>query len=235
MARIRRALVFANGKKTVARRLKRDVLLFLEEKGVSISQRPQLVITIGGDGTALYNKEHYGLPYFAIGSKTSFICQADYSNWRERLLKAIVGVGNEKRLLLECNINGKKMPLSLNEIGVRNPRPRVLSFHLKAGKKDYAFRADGLLFCTPTGSPAYCYSCGGKEMARAGEKYQVVAISPFRRLFPPLALGREGCVLRIKGHDRAQFFIDGQEFGFLKEGDTLRVKPSRKKFLFSKC
>ena len=115
------------------------------------------------------------------------------------------------------------MPPSLNEIGIRNPEPRVLSMHLEVGrhaprgpmaegvrKRHYAFRADGLLFCTPTGSPAYCYSCGGRQMKKADARFQAVAISPFRRTFAPLMLARGArCTMRMSGPERAQFFIDG--------------------------
>lgn len=234
--RVLRAAIFANGKKPIARKVKLEVLSFLKERGVLISGKPQLAITIGGDGTVLYNKLHYGVPFFSIGSSTSFVCQSDFSNWRGKLARVLASLKAERRLLLECHVGKKQMPLCLNEIGIRNPRPRVLSIHLAIGERHYAFRADGVMFCTPTGSPAYCYSCGGKEMKKGERRYQVVAVSPFRRLFSPTMVpnGKE-CTLRITGGERAQFFIDGQEFGYFTSSDTLRVKASRKDFLFAKC
>lgn len=229
------AAVFANEKKDAAKKTKEDVLSYLRARGVSLDGRPNLAITIGGDGTVLYNKEHYGVPYFAIGSKSSFICQADFSNWKYLLSRALTRMEAEERLLLECSIDGKRMPLCLNEIGIRNPEPRVLSIHLAIGKKHHAFRADGVIFSTPTGSRAYCYSCGGKEMKKNDTRYQVAAISPFRRLFSPAIVGgKTECVLRMGGGERAQFFIDGQDFGFFGSGNTLRVKASKTKFLFAK-
>jgi NAD+ kinase len=232
---IKSAAVFSNDKKGIARKVKKEVLSFLSSRGISISSRPQLVITIGGDGTVLYNKEFYGVPFFSIGSKTSFICQSDFSNWRTKLSRALTGGKVEKRLLLECDVNGRLLPPSLNEIGIRNQNPRVLSIHIQAGKRHFAFRADGVLFSTPTGSPAYCYSCGGTEMKAGERKYQAVAIAPFRRAFSPLILpGSANLTLRISGKERGQIFIDGQEFGFLKEKDTMRVRASKTAFLFAK-
>jgi NAD+ kinase len=234
--RVSRAAVFANERKGIAKKIRKDVLAYLKEEGVRLSGRPQLVITIGGDGTVLYNKRHYGVPFFSIGSSTSFICQATFSNWKEKLRSVVKRLESEKRLLLECAINGRLMPLALNEIGIRNPKPRVLSIHLEAGRAHHAFRADGMLFCTPTGSGAYCYSCGGDKMPVGGEKYQAVPISPFLRLFKPTALGAKArCTMRITGNERAQFFIDGQEFGFFTSKDTLHVRASRKRFLFAKA
>ena len=231
-----RAAVFANRKKPQAASLKHEVEGFLRAQGVALSGKPQLVVTIGGDGTVLYHKKHYGTPYFAIGSNTSFICQSTFANWRGKLARVLRRLKSEGRLMLECSIDGQKMPLSLNEIGIRNPEPRVLSLHLAAGKRHHAFRADGLLFCTPTGSPAYCYSCGGKQMATGGLRYQAVAISPFRRTFAPLILARGArCTLRLSGEERAQFFIDGHLFRTFTSKNTLRVWASRRAFLFAKA
>jgi len=240
--KVTRAIVFANRKKPQAASLRREVEKFLLARGVALSQKkPQLVITIGGDGTVLYHKRHYGVPYFAIGSNTSFICQATFASWRAKLPRALASLKSEKRLMLSCSIGGKTMPPSLNEIGIRNPEPRVLSLHLEVGghaprSRHFAFRADGLLFCTPTGSPAYCYSCGGKQMKKDGARYQAVAIAPFRRAFSPLILAKSArCTLRLSGPERAQFFIDGHLFREFTSKNTLRVWAGKRAFLFAKA
>ena len=237
MKKISRAALFANCRKPIARSVRKEVEEFLRERGISLSGSPQLVITVGGDGTVLFSKKHYGAPFFAIGSSTSFLCQAKFSDWRGRLSSALRKMRTERRLLLASSINGKKLPLALNEIGIRNPEPRVLSIHLEAGRRHFAFRADGLLLSTPTGSPAYAYSCGGKEMKHTDLlHYQAVAISPFRRLFSPLFIpAGSASTIRISGSERAQLFIDGQHFGHFTEKDTLKVRGSRKPFLFVKA
>ena len=234
---VKRAIVLANRRKPQTAAVRRDVERFLLARGVSLSaKKPQLVITIGGDGTVLYHKRHYGVPFFAIGSQTSFICQAAFSNWKHKLARALSSLTSEPRLMLSCSINGRKLPPALNDIGVRNPEPRVLSLHLAVGKKHYAFRADGILFCTPTGSMAYCYSCGGRQMERRATRYQAVAISPFRRIFRPLILAKSArCTLRLSGPERAQFFIDGHCFRPFTSKDTLRVWASKRAFLFARA
>ncbi|VVC02215.1 NAD kinase [uncultured archaeon] len=237
MPKISRALVLANARKPIAVRLKKEVDAFLRHSGVRISPlRPQMVVAIGGDGTILYYKKHYGTPFFAIGSNSSFMCQAKFSDWKHRLSAALGRPRLDRRLLLSCSVNGRKMPPALNEIRIRNPEPRVISLHLMAGKKHFAFRADGMLFSTPTGATAYCYSCGGKEMKKNDARYQLVAISPFRRLFPPtLVSGKAKCSLRISGPEKAQLFIDGQEFGMVSEKDTLHIEAGKKPFYFVKA
>lgn len=237
MGKVIRAAVVANRKKPIAVQVKRQVEAFLLSRGIAISQSsPQLVITVGGDGTILFSKKYYGIPFFAIGSSTSFMCQSSFSDWKGRLKAALLHLRVEPRMLLEAKINGKLLPLSLNEIGIRNPEPRVMSLHLSCGHKQFAFRADGIMFCTPTGSPAYCYSCGGRQMKRTLRQYQAVAISPFRRTFKPHILpGSSDCALRLSGLEKSQLFIDGQVVGTFRAKDTLWIKGSSKKFLFAKA
>lgn len=236
MARIKRATVIANERKYAARKVKRQVLAFLGESHPRPSPRKHLIITVGGDGTVLFAKKYYGTPFFAIGSATSFICQANFSNWKQKLSSTLRHEKNEKRLMLSAKLNGKTLPPCLNEIGIRNPEPRVISIHLQIGKRHYAFRADGILFSTPTGSPAYAYSCGGKEMKKGERRYQAVAISPFRRLFKPAIIpAATSCTLRISGHEKAQLFVDGQQVGTFTQKDTLRIRGSKKEFLFAKA
>ena len=236
MEKFSRALVVANEKKPVARQIKKEVQKFLLQRGIQTSpSAPQLIITVGGDGTVLFSKKYYSLPFFSIGSQTSFICQANFSDWKKKLSQALRSHKLEERLLLEATLNGKKLPLSLNEIGIRNPEPRILSMHLQSGKRHFAFRADGVFFSTPTGSPAYCYSCGGKEMKKTGQKYQIVAIAPFRRLFKPTTIpASSSCTLRISAPDTAHLFIDGQPAGTFSEKQTLKIRGSKRKFLFVK-
>lgn len=233
---VSRAKVLANPKKIAAMKAKKEVEKFLAEMGVSTKGNPQLVITIGGDGTVLYHKKYYGIPFFAIGSRTSFLCQADFSDWKGKLSRAIRSLKCEKRLMLCCKVGKKRMPLALNEIGVRSPSPRVLSIYVQIGKKHCAFRADGMLFCTPTGSGAYCYSCYGKKMAKQSESYQLVAISPFMRAFKPTIVPKSTkCRLRLGKGNSAILFIDGQFSFRFRQGGMLEVEACRKPFLFAKA
>ena len=101
MKKFSRALVVANEKKPIATQVKKDVQKFLLQRGMKLSAaNPQLVITVGGDGTVLFSKKHYGLPFFSIGSQTSFVCQANFSNWRKKLAAALRSHKLEERLLL---------------------------------------------------------------------------------------------------------------------------------------
>ncbi|MEM4554376.1 MAG: NAD(+)/NADH kinase [Candidatus Anstonellaceae archaeon] len=232
---LRRAAVISNPKKQAAKEVAKQVRQLLKACSISITKNsPQLIITVGGDGTVLFAKQYYGIPFFSIGSRTSFICQATFSDWKRKLSRTLNGFSKEPRILLEAKIDGEDFQPALNEVGVRSTKPQLLSFQLFVGKKKYAFRADGILFSTPTGSPAYCYSCGGKQMPKESKSYQAVAICPFRRAFKPLILPPSiKCRLYLFGKHKAHFFVDGKVVRSFSQKDVLEVKVSSRRFFFA--
>jgi NAD+ kinase len=244
--KVRYATILGNPKKPETRGLKSEVsqlLKSLKVKTVSASRamsgKPlsgHILITIGGDGTILYNKNRIFLPVFAIGSESSFICQAIGSNWRKKLSQLIThGSRIEKRTMLSANLEGKPLPDALNEFVIRSREHRVIRLHLQCGGRSCSFRSDGLIFSTATGSHAYAYSAGGKEMPNLSKNYQVVPICPYRREFSPVML-KSGtvCKLKIEPSCRADAVSDGQFLFPIKRPCTLEVRVSKRKFLFAR-
>ncbi|MFH1285520.1 MAG: hypothetical protein ABIH99_02970 [Candidatus Micrarchaeota archaeon] len=243
--KIKKVIVIANNKIGDARKreargkLKREVIEFLEARGVGVVEeagKANAVVTIGGDGTILYVKQKIqGKPIFAIGGKFSAICQTKKTNWKKPLERAIARGAVEKRSMLACSFDGKKSEDALNEICVRNRSCRAVWFELTAGKKKFVFRADGIIFATPTGSTAYAYSCGGKRLARNARGYEIVAVAPYRREFKPLVINeREKALLRVKSHGEIEVVVDGQ-FGHKLRGNNVLVFKSSRKTGFLKA
>ncbi|MBM3229845.1 hypothetical protein FJZ26_05415, partial [Candidatus Parvarchaeota archaeon] len=210
---IKSATVLANPKKKWAGLVKSQVESFLASRGIQVVQKnqdngkvgnAQLAITVGGDGTILHNKAHYGKIIFGIGSKTSWICQARNTNWKSRLARFLslcsknkTAASNSdkltsKRLVLQGRLNSKNLPIALNDIAVKTASHRIVDFSLRYGVKNGTrrarFFADGFIFSTPTGSGAYAYSAGGRELAFDARAYQLVAIAPYRRAFLPVVV-----------------------------------------------
>jgi len=241
MTDIKTAIVAANPKKSWSRKLGVQVISFLKQKKVKIAvvASAQLAICIGGDGTLLFNKRHYGKVLFGIGSSHSYICQATKNNWKSRLAKFLKNPKTSQRLVLSSSLNGKKLPAALNDIAIKTSCHRILSLLLgcnfgKGKTKRTNFLADGVVFSTPTGSSAYAYSCGGMDMKADSKAFQIVAIAPYRRAFQPsIVPSAAKCTLKVSSQCATELVLDGQLVLAVKNGSILRVWASKKPVLFA--
>ncbi len=227
--RIESAFVTPNPKKRIAVELKREVESFLEERGVEVRRGGDILITIGGDGTMLYNKDRYGQPIFGIGNEKSFICQSNFRNWR-RILSAVLRSSRiEWRSMLRCSISGRVYENALNEICIRSRDHRVIDVSLSFLGKNKQFRADGVLFSTPTGSSAYAYSAGAVQLSPLARKYEIVPIAPYRREFKPVLLpDSKRCEMKVTAGN-ADLVIDGQFIHGVKLNSKIKVFKSERK------
>jgi NAD+ kinase len=132
--------------------------------------------------------------------------------------------------MLSSWLNGKRMEDALNDVFIRNWDHRVLDFDVRCDGTHAKFMADGVLFSTPTGSSAYAYSAGGKQLAPTAKKYEIVGLAPYRRTFKPLVVAdKETSKLIVKTKRPAFAVIDGQFSHRLQIGsNTLVVKKSKK-------
>lgn len=231
--KIRSASIAANPKKGWAVRLENEVERFLIERGVEVRRGGDMLITIGGDGTLLYNKI-CGKPVFGIGNERSFICQSNLKNWRSILSKALRRNRVERRSMLQCRSGGRRYEDALNEVCIRSRDHRLIELLLFLNNKKTIFRADGVLLSTPTGSTAYAYSCGAPELRPTARKYEVVPIAPYRRQFKPTVVpDSTTCEVELlKGN--ADLVIDGQFIHHIKLNSRIRVELSKNRFLLLK-
>jgi len=227
--RIRSAFVIPNPEKRIAVELKKEVESFLEKKGVELRRGGDVLITIGGDGTMLYNKDRYTQPIFGIGSGRSFICQSNFKNWREMLSALLRSSRIEWRSMLRCSISGRVYENALNEICIRSRDHRVIDVSLSLHGKGKKFRADGVLFSTPTGSSAYAYSAGAQQLKPRARKYEIVPIAPYRREFKPVMVpDSTRCEMSVTAGN-ADLVIDGQFIHGVKLNSKIKVFKSERK------
>jgi len=232
MRKASKIFVVFNPKKPNARELAQEVRGLINSSSASVVDNPKnadLLVIIGGDGTLLYNKLKYNLPIFAIGSEKSFICQSHAGNWREKLARILSnGYKVEKRMMLSCSVDDVYIEDALNEVAIHTRNHRVIDIELLIGEKKFAFYADGVIFSTPTGSTAYCYSSGGSELSKHARKYEIVAIAPYRRAFTHVSVPDSMVAAAIVKSDNADLVFDGQYIHHVKSGSVVKVwKSSR--------
>ncbi len=222
--------------------LKAHNIKILAQSGSFLGAHPRghIVITIGGDGTILHNKNKYALPFFAIGSDHSYICQGEYGNWEEALFPIIRnGYGLDRRLMLSSKANGKRLPDSLNEVVITRvglERLDIADYELALNGNKYSFRADGLMIATPTGSTGWAYSYGAPDLPSNSRDFIAVGMGVYRRRFGIQMIG-DGSTARIiaKARKMLEIVIDGQILVQPGNECVLKVWKSGKDFYFVKA
>ncbi len=172
MKGIRVAIVHNQESKSVEVTKRLTVLLEQSENKID-QENPELVISVGGDGTLLsafhlYNHKLDQVQF--LGVHTGHL--GFYTDWRDYELEELVeSLCNDHQKsvsypLLDVRItyaNGKpdKHFLALNESTIkRGNRTMVADISIKEDLFE-KFRGDGLSISTPTGSTAYNKSVGG--------------------------------------------------------------------------
>ncbi|MEN6348405.1 MAG: NAD(+)/NADH kinase [Syntrophomonas sp.] len=130
-----------------------------------------IIIVLGGDGTILRAARQYGqarIPILGVNMGTvGFLSNIDINEldmYMERLLRGDYTL--EERMMLEAGVYAGKdivyQGCCLNEVVFKSKTPRMLSFILEvSGQVMKAYRGDGLIIATPTGSTAYSLAAGG--------------------------------------------------------------------------
>ena len=135
-------------------------------------KNPDMVISIGGDGTALYAERVYpSIPRIMI--KHSKICnrckEHDFSKVFSALKKGRFEIKEEIKIEGIVNKDLKKKLIGLNEIGIHHKIPiKSIRFRVKVNGKIISHKAigDGLVVATPYGSTAYFYSISRKKFSK---------------------------------------------------------------------
>lgn len=182
--------------------------------------QPDLVISVGGDGTLLQAFHHYSnrlnLTAF-VGVHTGHL--GFYADWTaeevDELVQSIVS-GNFDIVaypLLSVAIEYEDQTraqhfLALNECTVRSVDGLLVADVLIKGEKFESFRGDGLCFSTPTGSTAYNKGLSGAIIHPSLATFQLTEIASinnrvFRTVGSPLILPRHHYCQVVPGTDQS--------------------------------
>ena len=134
-------------------------------------QSCDLVITIGGDGTMIHtaiDALEYDKPIIGINSgRLGYLTQIDYP-FGDSIQKLASGHYTiQERTVLEACFTGRdgssRTYHAVNDIVIaRSSVGSMIDIEIERDSSPFAsYRADGLIFATPTGSTAYSMSAGG--------------------------------------------------------------------------
>lgn len=146
-----------------------------------------IAITVGGDGTIIHAAKYsarQNTPLIGVNvGRLGFAAEVEPDE-TESLLRIIKGdYQTESRILLDVEVikNGKSRHyLAVNDaIIARGQLSKIVDLKLSLDGEEIAnYRADGLLFATPTGSTAYSLSAGGPIVAPQMDCLMMTPVCP---------------------------------------------------------
>lgn len=243
---IRKVGIICKKDSTPAVEMSKELLSWLEERGISaeidtIADDMDLLIILGGDGTLLHVADQasrlqvpvVGVNLGDLGFLTEVAVNERYAVL-ERILAGQVVV--EERLMLKARIHrgGETVDwrYALNDVVVSKGSADRLAQLSTWADQEYitTYRADGLIFSTPTGSTAYNLSAGGPIVNPALQSILVTPICPFMLESRPVLLPAAVCLTtRLAGQaNEVNVIVDGQPAWEMSAGDVLEVVASER-------
>ena len=199
----------------------------LEVKGKTLSQmNPDILITIGGDGTVLWALQRTKVKLFCINAGVlGFLTEVSPDQALESLDRILNGdYIIDKRARLKTELNGERLYDSINEAVIHTSHVAKMR-HFKIMVDDNLLsdiRADGMIVATPTGSTCYAMSVGSPLIDPRVNAFVIAPIAPFKLSARPYVVPIESeitiklleperpCILVLDGQYETQVQSEGE-------------------------
>ncbi|MCS7141912.1 MAG: NAD(+)/NADH kinase [Candidatus Nitrosocaldus sp.] len=196
-----------------------------------------VAVAIGGDGTVLRTARWLSrrVPILAIRLPTSKGMLAEVTAEREDIEHAIQRLFSnsfyvESRMRIIASVDGREMQPALNEVFiVRGGLTRTPTYRIIIMGTELAYRMDGLIVSTPTGSTGHSLSLGGAIVYEGLEAMMITPIAPINRL-PSIVLPITD--VGISSNMDVRLVIDGQVVHEVKQDQVISVGRYRHDALF---
>ena len=223
-----------------------DKLVTFTESQDDLTDKIDLVVCLGGDGTLLYASSLFQqsvppIMSFSLGS-LGFLTPFKFDDFQQQVTHVLEGhAALTLRSRLHCILSKQEEEeedpspcmnqLVLNEVVIdRGPSPYLSNIDLYIDNKLITtVQGDGLIISTPTGSTAYAVAAGASMIHPSVPAVMVTPICPHSLSFRPIVVPA-GVELRITvspdSRNTAWVSFDGRKRQELCHGDSLRVNTS---------
>jgi len=201
--------------------------------------KPDLVVSIGGDGTVLklsrvYQKYTPLILPLPCGRRTAFyedICIEEYDEIVDRLEKGLFHIDNLKRIMVKTSIGNY---LALNEMElVSLERGRVSEYRVSIKSlgvdSTVKFYGDGLLIGSSPGSAAYNLSLKGPLIDYLLDTVFITPLNPVELNITPIVASFYSKI-KVSSKGRNELYIDGERVGVVESFNEIVVEPSNLSF-----
>lgn len=194
-----------------------------------------IVAVLGGDGTIIATaKKCASHKNVLVGINTGnlgYLSTIESTNLQDAaklLVSDNIHYDDRYMLCVRIYSGGKEIAChhALNEIVVtRAANSRLMNFTAYSGEKTVcAYRADGMIIATPTGSTAYSLSAGGPVVSPDAEIMLITPICPHMLKARSIVLPPKP--VKVTADAGAQITIDGQIFHSIGESEYITVEKS---------
>ena len=226
--------------------IKDDFEVFVQNTALSLENglpsNPDLLISIGGDGTILRcSKVLNGTncPILGINmGNLGFLCEIDSNDVGTKLQSYLNGNAViEKRNKLKINLissNSKKEYSALNDIVIsRGSKIRVVNVEALINGNHFAtYKGDGIVVSTATGSTAYSLSLGGAILSPASNKMIMKPIAAHTSLMGGLVTEDVIISLRASSNEDLSISVDGFIDNKIDDFDQIDVEIDKENKAF---
>lgn len=209
----------------------------------TLARQSNLAIVVGGDGTLLHAARtlvDFQVPLLGVNlGRLGFLTDVSLEELTRRLEEILNGDFREdQRSLLHAEIIRENRAITqadaLNDVVVHK-RDVARMIEVEAyldGRYISAYRADGLIISTPTGSTAYALSGGGPIIHPALEAVLLVPICPHTLTQRPIVVDAESeieILVDASNTTDIQVTCDGQIGLDILPGDRVVIRKKRRK------
>jgi len=201
-----------------------------------------LLVILGGDGTLLHVADlasKYSIPVVGINLGDLGFLTEVAKDERYQALAVILqgGYALERRMMLKARLSGTEgtsdWQYALNDVVISKGNLDSLLKLATWANQEYitTYRADGLIFSTPTGATAYNLSAGGPIVHPTMHSILVTPICPFMLDSRPVLLSSQTKLTSrlIAPHATAvKIIIDGRIVWDMQGDQTLEVMASNR-------
>lgn len=201
-----------------------------------------MVITIGGDGTLIHSATtaiELDKPIIGINAgRLGFLTELEHYELDNLVQLCEGNYEIQERMVLEVKHGHKDgsidTHLAVNDAVISkedmNARVADIDVQLRSGYIN-SYRADGLIFSTPTGSTAYSLSAGGPIVCAGMQAMIVTPICPHSLFFRSMVYGpQEELTVQAKyinNSDILMMSIDGKDIIKVEPGDWVKIVRSQ--------
>ena len=194
-------------------------------------------ISLGGDGTLLFTSR-YSVTKPVIGvnvGRLGFLTEFSKAEMFDAIQKVLDGNYTiHDRTQLEAIVEadgGTRSLTALNDVVIeKGTYPRIPAFVIRLDDEQLsAYRADGIIVATSTGSTAYSLSAGGPVIAPKSNVFVITPICPHMLTVRPIVISDDKVIeISVDAHDGTfPLNLDGHISKFLKPGETITVRKSK--------